>query len=75
MKRIFKYICRKVDEKVANNLKEIKETVKAIKEVSNDIESKKFISNVFIGSGVVMIGAGVGVIVVGLLTKADMAIK
>ena len=75
MKKLFKYIVRKVDEKVSNSIKEIKETVKAIKEVSNDIESKKFISNVFIGSGVVMIGAGVGVIVVGLLTKADMVIK
>ena len=75
MKRLFKHIIRKVDEKVANSIKEIKETVKAIKEVSNDIESKKFISNVFIGSGVVMIGAGVGVIAVGLLTKADMIIS
>ena len=34
MKRIFKHIIRKVDEKVANNIKEIKETIKAIKEVS-----------------------------------------
>ena len=75
MKKLFKYIVRKVDEKVANNIKEIKETIKAIKEVSNDIESKKIISNILIGSGVVMIGAGVGVIVVGLLTKADMVIK
>ena len=64
MKRIFKYICRKVDEKVANNIKEIKETIKAIKEVSNDIESKKIISNVLIGAGVV-----------GLLMKVDMIIK
>lgn len=75
MKRLFNHIIRKVDAKVANSIKEIKETVKAIKEVSNDIESKKFMANVFIGSGVVMIGAGVGVIVVGLLTKADMVIK
>ena len=45
MKKLFKYIVRKVDEKVANSIKEIKETVKVIKEVSNDIESKKFISN------------------------------
>ena len=60
MKRLFKYIVRKVDEKVANNLKEIKE----IKEISNDIESKKIISNVLIGVGVV-----------GLLMKVDMIIK
>lgn len=64
MKRLFKYIVRKVDEKVANNIKEIKETIKAIKEVSNDIESKKIISNVLIGAGVV-----------GLLMKVDMIIK
>ena len=64
MKRIFKYIVRKVDEKVANNIKEIKETIKAIKEVSNDIESKKIISNVLIGAGVV-----------GLLMKVDMIVK
>ena len=64
MKRLFKYIVRKVDEKVSNSIKEIKETVKAIKDVSNDIESKKIISNVLIGAGVV-----------GLLMKVDMIIK
>ncbi len=64
MKKLFKYIVRKVDEKVSNGIKEIKETVKAIKEVSNDIESKKIISNVLIGAGVV-----------GLLIKVDMIIK
>ena len=64
MKRIFKHIIRKVDEKVANNIKEIKETIKAIKEVSNDIESKKIISNILIGAGVV-----------GLLMKVDMFVK
>ena len=64
MKKLFKYIVRKVDEKVANNLKEIKEIIKEIKEISNDIESKKIISNVLIGAGVV-----------GLLIKVDMIIK
>ena len=64
MKKMFKHIIRKVDEKVANGVKEIKETIKAIKEVSNDIESKKIISNVLIGAGVV-----------GLLIKVDMIIK
>lgn len=64
MKKLFNYIVRKVDEKVANGIKEIKETVKAIKEVSNDIESKKIISNVLIGAGVV-----------GLLIKVDIIIK
>ena len=64
MKKLFKYIVRKVDEKVANNIKEIKETIKAIKEVSNDIESKKIISNILIGAGVV-----------GLLMKVDMIVK
>lgn len=64
MKRIFKHIIRKVDEKVSNSIKEIKETVKAIKEVSNDIESKKVISNIMIGVGVV-----------GLLIKVDMIIS
>ena len=64
MKKLLKYIVRKVDEKVANNIKEIKETIKAIKEVSNDIESKKIISNILIGAGVV-----------GLLMKVDMIIK
>ena len=68
MKRLFKYIARKVDEKVANSIKEIKETLKTIKEISNDNESKKIISNL-------MIGAGVGVSVVGLLIKVDMIIK
>ena len=64
MKKLFKYIVRKVDEKVANNIKEIKETIKAIKEVSNDIESKKIISNILIGAGVV-----------GILMKVDMIVK
>ena len=64
MKRLFKYIVRKVDEKVANNLREIKEIIKEIKEISNDNESKKIISNVLIGVGVV-----------GLLMKVDMIIK
>ena len=68
MKKIFKYIARKVDEKVSNNLKEIKEIIKEIKEISNDNESKKVISNL-------MIGAGVGVSVIGLLIKVDMIIK
>ena len=68
MKRLFKYIVRKVDEKVANNLKEIKEIIKEIKEISNDNESKKVISNL-------MMGAGVGVSVIGLLIKIDMIIK
>ena len=68
MKGLFKYIVKKVDEKVANNIKEIKETLKTIKEISNDNESKKIISNI-------MIGAGVGVSVVGLLMKVDMIIK
>lgn len=68
MKKIFKYVVRKVDEKVANNLKEIKEIIKEIKEISNDNESKKVISNV-------MIGVGVGVSVIGLLIKSDMIIK
>ena len=68
MKKLFKYIVRKVDEKVANNLKEIKEIIKEIKEISNDNESKKVISNL-------MIGAGVGVSVIGLLIKVDMIIK
>ena len=68
MKKLFKYIVRKVDEKVANNLKEIKEIIKEIKEISNDNESKKVISNV-------MIGVGVGVSVIGLLMKVDMIIK
>ena len=68
MKRLFKYIVRKVDEKVANNLKEIKEIIKEIKEISNDNESKKVISNI-------MIGVGVGVSVIGLLIKVDMIIK
>ena len=64
MKKIFKYIVRKVDEKEANNLKEIKEIIKEIKEIYNDIESKTIISNVLIGVGVV-----------GLLMKVDMIIK
>ena len=41
MKRLFKDIARKVDEKLANGVKEIKETLKTIKEISNDNESKK----------------------------------
>ena len=64
MKRLFKYIVRKVDEKVSNTIKDVKETLKTIKEISNDNESKKIISNVLIGVGVV-----------GLLMKADIIIK
>ena len=64
MKRLFKYIVRKVDEKVSNSIKNVTECIKEIKEISNDNESKKIISNVLIGIGVV-----------GLLMKADMIIK
>ena len=58
MKRLFKYICRKVDEKVANSIKEIKETIKTIKEVSNDRESKNTIANISLclGSALTMYG-------------------
>ena len=58
MKRLFKYICRKVDEKVANSIKEIKETIKTIKEVSNDMESKNTIANISLclGSALTMYG-------------------
>lgn len=68
MKRLFKHIIRKVDEKVANNIKEIKETIKTIEEIANDNESKKVISDV-------MIGLGVGLSVIGILIKVDMIIK
>ena len=64
MKKIFKYIVRKVDEKVSNTIKDITEIIKTIKEIANDNESKKIISNVMIGVGVV-----------GLLIKVDMIIK
>ena len=58
MKRLFKYIVRKVDEKVANSIKEIKETVKAIKELSNVRESKNTIANISLclGSALTMYG-------------------
>ena len=58
MKRLFKYIVRKVDEKVANSIKEIKETVKDIKEFSNDRESKNTIANISLclGSALTMYG-------------------
>ena len=64
MKRLFKYIVRKVDEKVSNSIKNVTECIKEIKEISNDNESKKIISNILIGVGVI-----------GLLMKADMIIK
>lgn len=64
MKKIFKYIVRKVDEKVSNSIKNVTECIKEIKEISNDNESKKIISNVLIGIGVV-----------GFLMKVDMIIK
>ena len=64
MKKILKYIVRKVDEKVSNSIKNVTECIKEIKEISNDNESKKIISNVLIGVGVV-----------GLLMKVDMIIK
>ena len=58
MKRLFKHIIRKVDEKVTNSIKEIKETVKAIKEFSNDMESKNTIANISLclGSALTMYG-------------------
>ena len=58
MKRLFKYICRKVDEKVTNSIKEIKETIKTIKEFSNDRESKNTIANISLclGSALTMYG-------------------
>ena len=58
MKRLFKHIIRKVDEKVSNSIKEIKETIKAIKEFSNDRESKNTIANISLclGSALTMYG-------------------
>ena len=64
MKRLFKYIARKVDEKVAKSINSVNECIKGIKEISNDNESKKIISNVMIGVGVI-----------GLLIKVDMIVK
>ena len=64
MKKIFKHIIRKVDEKVSNSIKNVTECIKEIKEISNDNESKKIISNILIGIGVV-----------GLLMKVDVIIK
>ena len=68
MKRLFKYIGRKIDERIANKIKDVRELIETVNDIANDNESKKVISDV-------MIGVGVGLSVAGLLIKVDMIIK
>lgn len=68
MKTIFKYIGRKIDERIANKIKDVRELIETVNDIANDNESKKVISDY-------MIGIGVGLSVVGLLIKSDMIIK
>lgn len=68
MKTIFNYIGRKIDERIANKIKDVRELIETVNDIANDNESKKVISDY-------MIGVGVGLSVVGLLIKVDMIIK
>ena len=68
MKTIFNYIGRKIDERIANKIKDVRELIETANDIANDNESKKVISDY-------MIGVGVGLSVVGLLIKIDMIIK
>ena len=68
MKRLFKYIGRKIDERIANKIKDVRELIETVNDIANDNESKKVISDY-------MIGVGVGLSVAGLLIKVDMIIK
>ena len=51
MKRIFKYICRKVDEKVANGVNSVKECINSVNEcintVTNTTKDKDGVLNLF----------------------------
>lgn len=53
MKRLFKYICRKVDEKVSNSIKNVKDL---IDDVSDKMKNKEDLINF----GMIFISASVG---------------
>mgnify|MGYP003552885727 CR=1 FL=1 len=76
MKKIFKYICRKVDEKVANSVNSVKECINSVNEciktVSDKMKDKEDLYNfgmifksVGIVIGVVGVGAGLGAFCLG----------
>ena len=68
MKRLFKYIGRKVDKRITNKIKDVRELIETVNDIANDNESKKVISDY-------MICVGVGLSVAGLLIKVDMISK
>ena len=58
MKRIFKYICRKVDEKVANSVRDITECINTIRDTMKNKED-------LINFGMIFISASVGLCCLG----------
>ena len=58
MKRLFKYICRKVDEKVANSIKNVKDLI-------DDVSDKMKNKDDLINFGMIFISGGVGLVCLG----------
>ena len=62
MKRLFKYIVRKVDEKVANSVKNVTECMKTARDIMKDKDDLRNFGILFVGVGV---GVGLGVACIG----------
>lgn len=58
MKRIFKHIIRKVDEKVSNTIKDITECINTIRDTMKDKDD-------LINFGMIFISGGVGLVCLG----------
>ena len=69
MKRLFKYICRKVDEKVAKTINSVNECINTVSDKMKDKEDLYNFGMIFksvgIVIGVVGLGAGLGAFCLG----------
>ena len=60
MKRIFKYICRKVDEKVAKTINSVNECINTVSDKMKDKEDLYNFGMIFKCIGVGIVGLGLG---------------
>ena len=52
MKRLFKYVIRKVDEKVSNSVKDITECIKTVRDIMKNKEDLRNFGMLFVSAGV-----------------------
>ena len=66
MKRIFKYICRKVDEKVAKTINSVNECINNVNECINTVSDKMKNKEDLYNFGMIFKCIGVGIVGLGL---------